>query len=207
MNSNPITDCLLLQALTQANAMSDSIGQVREFCARAQVSMHLEKVAFNPDKNLLYAYLQLQQRQEMSSEALVSVITELRSFAPALTELSLSRMQIMLDVQGHSSGVKPHFHYIVETDPEAGWFDEIAHWYDTEHMIGLARVEGCIQARRMLNHDQGPISLACYDLVTEETLGSEPWLAVRWTDWSSKVRPHFTNTKRTMFNFISQSPT
>ena len=207
MKPNPITDCLLLQATPEANAMSDGVGQVREFCVQSQISMHLGNVAYNPDKNLLYAYLQLQKRQEMSAEALASIVNELQSFGPALTELSLSRMQIMLDVPGHSSGEKPHFHYVVETDPEEGWLDEIARWYDTEHMIGLARVEGCILARRMLNHDQGPKSLACYDLVTEETLGSEPWLAVRWTDWSSKVRPHFTNTKRTMFKFISESMT
>ena len=83
--------------------------------------------------------------------------------------------------------------------------DEIARWYNTEHMPGLAAVPGCVRASRFINHDHGPLSYACYDLVAQETLGSEPWLAVRHTDWSSRARPHFTNTRRTMFGFAAQT--
>jgi hypothetical protein len=60
-----------------------------------------------------------------------------------------------------------------------------------------------VHAARLLNHDHGPLSLACYDLVIPETLGSPPWLAVRGTAWSSRVRPHFTNTRRTMFTILA----
>ncbi len=109
----------------------------------------------------------------------------------------------MLDLQGASHSDKPIFHYIVETDAEEGWMPEIARWYDTEHMPGLAAVPGCIRATRLLNHDHGPQSLACYDLVSAQTLGSAPWLAVRNTAWSDIARPHFTNTKRTMFSTVA----
>jgi len=64
-------------------------------------------------------------------------------------------------------------------------------------------VPGCVGASRYLNHDHGPASLACYDLVAEDTLGSPAWLAVRATDWSSRTRPHFVGTRRTMFRVIA----
>ncbi|MES2943422.1 MAG: hypothetical protein V4772_11180 [Pseudomonadota bacterium] len=67
---------------------------------------------------------------------------------------------------------------------------------------GLAQVNGCVQASRFLNHDHGPLSLASYDLLSEETLGSPLWLAVRGTQWSSRMRLRFTNTIHTMFRLL-----
>ena len=113
--------------------------------------------------------------------------------------MQASRLSRVFDVAGASMGEAAAFHDVVETDPETGWAEEIARWYDTEHMPGLASVPGCVRASRFLNHDHGPLSFACYDLLTQETLGSPAWLAVRNTDWSSRARPHFTNTLRTMF--------
>ena len=112
----------------------------------------------------------------------------------------VSRLEKMFEAAGRSAGAPPVFHYIVEMDPEAGWMPEISRWYDTEHMPGLASVEGCILAMRLLNHDHGPLSLACYDLVTDQALTLPAWLAVRGTAWSDITRPHFTNTIRTMFD-------
>jgi hypothetical protein len=48
-------------------------------------------------------------------------------------------------------------------------------------------------------------ALACYDLVSPDTLGCPPWLAIRYTGWSDKVRPNFRNTKRTMFRTLAGS--
>ena len=56
-----------------------------------------------------------------------------------------------------------------------------------------------MRARRFRNPDGSPRYHACYDLARRETLGSEPWIAVRHTAWSDRIRPHFRNTKRTMF--------
>ena len=50
-------------------------------------------------------------------------------------------------------------------------------WYDEEHMPGLAASPGCVLARRYLNHDHGPVSLACYDLVAPDVTATPPWLA------------------------------
>ena len=58
---------------------------------------------------------------------------------------------------------------------------------------------GTVRALRYECRHKGPRYLACYDLHTRETFGSPPWLAVRATDWSSRVRPSFRNTRRTMF--------
>jgi len=59
----------------------------------------------------------------------------------------------------------------------------------------------------VLIHDVAPLRspspLACYDLVSEDTLGSLPWMAVRQTAWSDIARPHFMNTKRTMFAVVA----
>jgi hypothetical protein len=112
----------------------------------------------------------------------------------------VSRLEKVFEAAGHSAGALPVFHYIVEMDPEDGWMPEISRWYDTEHMPGLASVKGCILAMRLLNHDHGPLSLACYDLVTDQALTLPAWLAVRGTAWSDITRPHFTNTLRTMFD-------
>jgi len=146
----------------------------------------------------LYLYLELPAPSLMDAGDLAIVEDIFGVSFPEATGVSASRLSRVFDLPGASTGA-PRFHYVVETDPETGWAEEIARWYDTEHMPGLAGVPGCVRASRFLNHDQGPASLACYDLLSQETLGSEPWLAVRNTAWSDRARPHFTNTRRTMF--------
>ncbi len=107
-----------------------------------------------------------------------------------------------LDLAGASAGQDAPWHYIVETDvlPEAE--ADLNAWYDQEHLPGLAAVPGTVRALRYECRDESPRYLACYDLQTRETFGSPPWLAVRASDWSSRVRPSFRNTRRTMFRKI-----
>ena len=64
-------------------------------------------------------------------------------------------------------------------------------------MLGLAACPGTVRARRFRNPEGSPRYHSCYDLTRTETLGSPPWLAVRHTTWSDRVRPHFRNVKRT----------
>jgi hypothetical protein len=168
----------------------------------SNVQLH---AAFNPAQSLFYAYLHLSERQKLEPSAVASLQATRQKKWPQLHNLRVSRLEKMLDKQGASSGTPPAFHYVVEMDPETGWMPQLSDWYDTEHLPGLARVTGCVRASRYLNHDHGPLSLACYDLVTQETLGSPPWLAVRETEWSSRMRPRFTNTIRTMFDFLADS--
>ena len=193
------TDCLLLQ-FTLAPAPTDRLAvAAAQLCADS--GLHLQRLACAQDGQA-YLYARLPQRTSLSEEALPPLAAALGRRIPAARDIRVSRLQQVYTAPGHAHGETAVFHYVVETDPEAGWLAELERWYDTEHMPGLARVPGCILAQRYYNHDQGPLSLACYDLVSEQVLGSPPWLAVRGTAWSDIVRPHFTNTKRTMFRAL-----
>jgi len=105
----------------------------------------------------------------------------------------------MVRLEGASQGASAPWHYIVETDVTPEFERELNDWYDQEHLPGLAGVPGTVRADRYQCLESSPRYYACYDLHTRETFGSPPWLAVRASDWSSRVRPAFRNTKRTMF--------
>ena len=109
------------------------------------------------------------------------------------------RLECIQEVEGASPGDMPRFHYVVETDvlPEAE--QDLNAWYGEEHLPGLAAVPGVVRAARYVDAHGSPRYYACYDLARLEAFGSPPWLAVRATPWSSRVRPSFRNTSRTMF--------
>jgi hypothetical protein len=165
--------------------------------------MALHRAVWSAETQTAYVYGRLSARSVLDSNVLAAFTTAFGKALAGATDIRASRLETVLDLQGASHTENPVFHYVVETDAQEGWMPEIAKWYDTEHMPGLAAVPGCIRATRMLNHDHGPQSLACYDLVSTQTLGSAPWLAVRNTAWSDIARPHFTNTMRTMFNAVA----
>ena len=199
------TDALLVQATLPAGGaalLPELTGHLRTSLQDSTVQVH---AAFNDAQGLFYVYLQLAERQLLTPLLAASLQATLKNKWPTLSKLRVSRLEKMLDKRGASAATLPVFHYVVEMDPEAGWMPELSDWYDTEHMPGLATVPGCVRASRYLNHDHGPLSLACYDLVTQDTLGSPPWLAVRETEWSSRMRPRFTNTIRTMFDVLANA--
>jgi hypothetical protein len=165
----------------------------RAFCAQQGWALH--RAAWSAEQRLAYVYA----RTPAGTNATPAAAQAFAHHCAGAGEVRLSPLELVFDVAGASAGQVPGFHYVVEMDPEAGWMDEIARWYDSEHMPGLAAVPGCIRAMRFFNRGHGPLSLACYDLVTPQALGSPPWLAVRGTAWSDITRPHFTNTRRTMF--------
>jgi hypothetical protein len=119
----------------------------------------------------------------------------------AFQDLAIAAVRLgpMFDSPGASRNETPLFHYVVETDVDEAHEADLNAWYDTEHMPGLAACPGTVRARRFRNPDGSPRYHACYDLVSTDALGSKPWLAVRHTAWSDRVRPHFRNTRRTMF--------
>jgi len=146
-----------------------------------------------------YVYLHFAAPQPLNAGVITQLQHAMAAANPETGGVRVSRLQKVFAATGASTGEVPAFRYVVETDPETGWMPELGEWYDREHMPGLAAVPGCIHATRYLNHDGGPLSHACYELVTEETKGSPLWLAMTHSEWSSRVRPHFTNTIRTMF--------
>lgn len=191
------TDALLVQAnMPDVSVLPILMRRLERALPGATTRLH---PAFSPAQKQLYAYLYLDTRQNHAADAAMRLQSSLQKEFPQLENVRVSRLEQVFSINGASRGITPVFHYVVEMDPESGWMPELSQWYDTEHMPGLAKVPGCIRASRFLNHDHGPLSLACYDLVTEDTLGSAPWLAVRGTPWSDRMRPRFTNTKRTMF--------
>jgi len=107
-------------------------------------------------------------------------------------------LRLTTDRAGASAGQPAPWHYVVETDVLADAEQDFNAWYEEEHLPGLASVPGSVRARRYVC-DAAPRYHACYDLHTRETFGSPPWLAVRASSWSDRVRPSFRNTKRTMF--------
>lgn len=117
----------------------------------------------------------------------------------ALGTIEMIRLKGVKRLAGASWGAPPACHYVVRTDAAPGWDEELQRWYDQEHLAGLAAVPGNVHAQRLLCLDQSPRFYACYDLLGPDVLGSPAWLTVRGTAWSSRVRPHFTNTRRTLF--------
>lgn len=203
-----LTDALLVQATMPSGGRAMLPDFLRHLQAALQdnplrAAPVLVRAAFNDAHNLFYAYLHLAERTSIEPSVVTRVEAMFKTDWPGLADLRVSRLEKMLDKRGASAATLPAFHYVVEMDPESGWMPELSKWYDIEHMPGLAAVPGCVRASRYLNHDYGPLSLACYDLVTQEALGSAPWLAIRETEWSSRMRPRFTNTLRTMFDVMA----
>ncbi|CAM3391017.1 hypothetical protein [Paracidovorax anthurii] len=154
--------------------------------------------AWSKDTGLAYVYLDLPERIALPVPAPES----LAGLSGVGVDVELSRLALMQKLDGASHGQLATVHYVVEMTPQAGWEAELQRWYAREHLPGLAGVPGCVRAQRFMNYDTGPRSLACYDLVDAQAMGSPPWLAVRNTAWSSRVRPRFTATVRTMFSLL-----
>jgi len=127
-----------------------------------------------------------------------------RAYAPAPVA-GWTRLSCLRDLRGASAGQQAEFHYVVETDVLTEHEQDFNAWYDLEHLQGLANVPGTVRARRFAREFGAPRYLACYDLTTPEALMHPAWLAVRHTDWSSRVRRTFRNPARTMFARASSS--
>lgn len=204
--SAPI-DQFLLQIVTPDRQDTGLLWAAQRLVALSPAPVSLRRAGWSDEAGEGYAYLALDPATAIQADAVGSLQDRLRSdlqgdLPPGAT-IRVSRLQQVFDAPGHSLGRPPSHHYVVEMDPEDGWMAELTRWYDTEHMPGLASVPGTIRALRLLNHDHGPLSLACYDLDGIGTFESPPWLAVRGTPWSSQMRPHFRNTKRTMMRVLA----
>jgi hypothetical protein len=69
-------------------------------------------------------------------------------------------------------------------------------------MPGLAAVPGSVRCSRLRSLDGGPQYYSCYDLTSPRALERDEWAVVRHSPWSSRVRPHFRNTRRLMFRTL-----
>lgn len=113
-----------------------------------------------------------------------------------------TRLEPLAEWQGASAGDEAPYHYVVATDVDPEHEAELNHWYQTEHMPGLAALAGTVHCARLRSLDGAPRYHACYDLKSPESLDSAEWLALRHTPWASRVRPHFRNPRRIMFRTL-----
>jgi hypothetical protein len=119
-------------------------------------------------------------------------------------DVRLVQLELLLRVDGASSGSVAPWHYIVATDVLPEHEADFNAWYDQEHLPGLAAVRGVVQATRYrIAEGDGPRYHASYDIADRSAFNGPAWLAVRGTDWSSRVRPAFRNTSRMMYRGIA----
>lgn len=144
-------------------------------------------------------YLRLAIAQAPASDVVAHCLASAQALAP-LAETAL--LQQTLSIAGASAGQPAGWHYVVETDIAPQAQDDLNAWYTQEHLPGLAAVAGTVRAARHDILHGAPRHHACYDLHTRAAFNSPAWLAVRGTAWSDRVRPHFHNTRRTMFQIV-----
>jgi hypothetical protein len=190
-------DFILLRC--RAAAGNGLLAAAQRFCTETGQALH--RLAWSDASG--WTYLYTRPASAVDRYDLAQWVRLWEDLCPGAEGTDASRLQVVQDLPGASSNDAPMNHYVVETDPEGGWDEEITRWYVEEHLPGLASVPGCVHALRMANLDGAPRSHACYALVSEHTLGCPPWLKVRGTAWSSRVRPHFTNTRRMMMTILA----
>ena len=139
---------------------------------------------------------------EDASEACVYLPHSLA--VPSVPGVSLVRLEQTLALDGESEGRDAPWHYIVATDVVPAQEVDFNAWYDNEHLAGLAAVPGVARATRYrVVEGAGPVYHASYDLAQRSAFNGPAWLAVRGTSWSSRVRPGFVNTRRTMYRRLA----
>ena len=153
-----------------------------------------------------YVYLFSRESAAVNS-AVLSRAAEVAASLPALegARIAAAKLLPVFDRPGASRTVAAQFHYVVEMDVAPEHDADLNAWYDKEHMPGLAACPGTVRARRFRNPDGSPRYHSCYDLTRAETLTTPPWLAVRATAWSDRVRPTFRNLKKTMFKRLFET--
>lgn len=128
---------------------------------------------------------------------------EARLLPAESVELAWLQASLYTPGASHRSKQPAPWHYVVETDVTAEAEADFNQWYDTEHLPGLAAVEGVKLAQRFVSTEHHPRYHASYDLLTQETFGCPAWLKVRATPWSDRVRPEFRNPRRLMFQHVA----
>lgn len=118
--------------------------------------------------------------------------------------MSIVRIEQTLALDGEALGRECLWHYVVATDVLPAQEADFNAWYDTEHLAGLAAVPGVARATRYrVAEGAGPRYHASYDLAQRSAFNGPAWHAVRGTPWSSRVRPGFVNTRRTMYRRLA----
>ncbi len=102
------------------------------------------------------------------------------------------------------SGAKVLMLRALESDPEHE--EEFNDWYNTEHVPNLTRVAGCLRGRRFKLDGEVPnplgkpsLYIAYYDLASVEVLSSEAWREGVETPWTKRIRRHYIDRLRNVY--------
>ena len=191
---------LLLKFRLVADDGRNAIAQVIS-AAHASAAVRGAYRALESDE--AYAYVSDPQASRASGADGTTATRATEALQARWPQATVVRLDSGLELAGASAGKPASHHYVVETDVLPDHEADFNAWYDQEHLPGLAAVPGTVRAARYVSPDGAPRHYACYDLESPQVLGSPPWLAVRETAWSARVRPTFRNTKRTMFERVA----
>lgn len=188
---------ILLIKLSEQNGCADALQRLEQFDLgrNPDVAVHAYERVDAPG---VYLYVALRETPDPANVQALQL--DLQANAP---QARCVLLEPGLHCEGASAGHEAEWHYVVETDVRPEAEADFNAWYDTEHMPGLAAVPGTVRAQRYIARFGQPRYYATYDLQTQETFGSPAWLQVRATDWSSRVRPNFMNTGRTMLRRVA----
>ena len=189
----PLRDAILIEFTPRdatSPALAAALAKVR---ARLGLPLEEEQACEAVSEPRVTAYL---RGLPPDSVETVAAVARSELAALALGEIEVSRLVAIRVYAGASPDAIAHYHYVVRTDVAPGGEEELERWYDEEHMPALARVPGVVLAQRLVSLDAAPRYYACYDLVSPDVRHSREWLAVRETDWSSRVRMLFRHTRR-----------
>jgi hypothetical protein len=73
---------------------------------------------------------------------------------------------------------------------------EFNHWYESEHLPRLARVPGCLAARRFRVTSGSPRYLALYHLTHPGIVATPAWAAASDRPWTLRLRPRLSDRLR-----------
>ena len=181
---------------------------VRAAVAAAQLDCRTITVHAALSGRIVYAYAWLAVPLQDEAESITHFARALLHDCGAPDAVAtVLPLELLMDLKGAATGETARYHYVVETGVDSDHERDFNAWYDSEHLRGLAAVPGCVRARRLRALEkvgERAFYLACYDLVSDQALTSEAWLAVRRTPWSDRVRPTFRDTTRTVFRTVER---
>jgi hypothetical protein len=90
----------------------------------------------------------------------------------------------------------PRFMLIVATDVAGEMEEEFNKWYDNEHIPGLLKVPGVLNAQRYISVNGSPKYFAIYEHENEYVQEKEEYKKILNTDWTKRIRPHLKHFKR-----------
>ncbi len=73
---------------------------------------------------------------------------------------------------------------------------EFNEWYDHEHIPALAKVAGCLSARRFRDNTGTHRYLALYHLASPDVVTGDAWKQAAASAWTDRLRPHFRDHLR-----------